>query len=68
MPKPQTDLLNGLTDDEAASVLALGAPVTLPAGAVLFRLGEAAESMYLVRSGRIHLTLPIAIRGATRTS
>jgi len=23
MPKPQTDLLNGLTDDEAASILAL---------------------------------------------
>jgi CRP-like cAMP-binding protein len=64
MPKPQTDLLKGLTDDEAASILALGAPVTLPAGAVLFRLGETAESMYLVRSGRIHLTLPITIRGS----
>jgi len=63
MPKPQTDLLKGLTDEEAARVLALGTPITLPAGESLFRLGETAERMYLLRSGRIHLTLPIPIRG-----
>lgn len=64
MPKPQTDLLQGLTDDEAVGVLALGVPQSLPAGGVLFRLGEPAERLYLVRSGRIHLTLPVAIRGS----
>jgi len=64
MAKPQTDLLKGLTEEEAAQVQALGVPQTLPAGEVLFRLGEPAERLYLVRSGRIHLTLPIAIRGS----
>lgn len=63
MPRPQTDLLKGLTDDEAAGVMALGNTLVLAAGDVLFRLGEPAERMFLVRSGRIHLTLPVAIRG-----
>ncbi len=63
MPRPQTDLLKGLNDDQAAEVLALGTPMALAAGDVLFRLGEPAERMFLVGSGRIHLTLPVAIRG-----
>ena len=63
MPKPQTDLLKGLSDHEAARILALGAPLVLAAGDVLFRLGEPAERTYLLRSGRLHLTLPVAIRG-----
>lgn len=63
MPRPQTDLLKGLTDDEAARVMALGTPLVLAAGDVLFRLGEPAERMFLIRSGRIHLSLPVAIRG-----
>lgn len=63
MPKPQTDLLKGLTEDEAARVMGLGTTIPLAAGEVLFRLGEPAERMFLVRSGRIHLSLPVAIRG-----
>ena len=63
MPKPQTELLKGLTDAEAARITALGAPLTLAAGDVLFLLGKPAERVYLVRSGRLHLTLPVVIRG-----
>jgi CRP/FNR family cyclic AMP-dependent transcriptional regulator len=63
MPKPQTDLLVGLTEVEAAHIMSLGAPLTLAPGEVLFRLGEPADRVYLLRSGRVHLSLPIAIRG-----
>ena len=63
MPRPQTDLLGGLSDADAAGVMALGTPLALAAGETLFRLGESAERMFLIRAGRIHLSLPVAIRG-----
>ena len=63
MPRPQTDLLSGLSDADAAGVMALGTPLALSAGETLFRLGETAERMFLIRGGRIHLSLPVAIRG-----
>jgi len=63
MPRPQTDLLKGLSDEEASRVFGLGMPLPLPAGSDLFRLGEPAEQMYLIRTGRVHLTLPVTIRG-----
>ena len=63
MSRQQVGLLDGLDSHEAARVLALGTLRELPAGAALFRLGEPAENLYLLRSGRVHLTLPIQIRG-----
>ncbi len=63
MPTLRTDLLNGLSEPEAARVAALGLSVTTPAGHVLFNLGEPAEKVYLVMKGRISLTLPMQIRG-----
>jgi CRP/FNR family cyclic AMP-dependent transcriptional regulator len=64
MPTPQTDLLRGLSEDEAARLMAIGVPITVPTGGVLFRLGEAAERVYQVVHGRITLTLPMQIRGS----
>jgi CRP/FNR family cyclic AMP-dependent transcriptional regulator len=63
MPKPRPDLLEGLTEEAANRLLALGSPLTLAAGGVLFEVGEPAERVFLIRGGRIHLTLPIAIQG-----
>jgi len=63
MPSPQTELLKGLSPDEAAAVTALGVRFTVPAGQVLFSLGEAADRMYLVISGRVALTLPLNVGG-----
>jgi CRP-like cAMP-binding protein len=57
------DLLAGLSEEEAARVLALGRHSTLPAGAVLFNLGDAAESLFVVERGRVALTLPMKVRG-----
>ncbi len=65
MSKEHPDLLQGLGPEEARAVLALGVPRTLTAGAVLFRLGDAADRMYLVTRGRIALTLPMQVLGRT---
>jgi toluene monooxygenase system ferredoxin subunit len=57
------DLLAGLTDDEAARVMALASRRTLRAGAVLFNLGDPADSLFVVERGRLALTLPMKVRG-----
>jgi|SRR5687767_897303 len=59
----QRDLLAGLTDREAMEVLALGTPVTLAAGEILFPLGAAASSLYLIQVGLITLSMPMQIAG-----
>jgi CRP-like cAMP-binding protein len=56
------DLLQGLEQSEASSVLALGQRVVLTTGAELFHLGDEAESIYLVARGRLRLTLPMQVR------
>jgi CRP-like cAMP-binding protein len=59
----QAELLKDLTAEEAQQVLALGSRITVPSGAALFRLGEAAERLFLIERGRITLTLPMRIHG-----
>jgi len=63
MTPEQPDLLKGLTEEQAAGVLSLGQRASLAPGAVLFRLGDGAECVYLIRRGRIALTLPMQIGG-----
>jgi CRP/FNR family transcriptional regulator, cyclic AMP receptor protein len=62
----QTDLLNGLTEEESAAFMALALRVDLPAGKLLFQLGEPADRMFLVINGRVSLTLPMLIGGRER--
>lgn len=57
------ELLTGLLPEQAAPVRALGVPVPLSAGHVLFELGAAADTLYVVDRGRIVLTLPLRIAG-----
>ena len=56
-------LLNGLSPAEEDEVLALGAHVTLPSGGSLFRLGDAADRLFLIERGRIRLSFPMLLRG-----
>ena len=56
------DLLQGLTEPEAARVLALGNRIVLTSGEELFHLGDEAASIYVVARGRIRLTLPMQVR------
>jgi CRP/FNR family transcriptional regulator, cyclic AMP receptor protein len=59
----QTELLNGLSEEEAGQVLSLGDRMTMTGGAQLFHMGDAADHLYLVTRGRIKLTLPMQVRG-----
>jgi SulP family sulfate permease len=59
----QADLLKGLAQTDADAVLALGTPHDLAPGATLFRLGEAADAVYLIERGRIALSLPMRLGG-----
>jgi CRP-like cAMP-binding protein len=43
--------------------MALGSRTTLPVGAVLFNLGDGADSLFVVDHGRLALTLPMKVRG-----
>jgi CRP/FNR family transcriptional regulator, cyclic AMP receptor protein len=57
------DLFKGLTPEEALQTLAFGSPMTVASGAELFRLGDPADRIYVIQRGRIHLTLPMEVRG-----
>ncbi len=57
-----TELTQGLSDDEAAALLALGTVVPLRRGEHLFRIGTVADAVYVVEQGRVSLTLPMRIR------
>jgi CRP/FNR family transcriptional regulator, cyclic AMP receptor protein len=57
------ELLKGLPDEEAARVVALGQPLRLAPSQVLFNLGAPADSIYVIRYGRIALTLPMQVGG-----
>ena len=60
------DLLNGLAEGEAERILALGSRTALSAGQVLFNLGDAADSLFVVESGRVALTLPLRLPDGQR--
>jgi CRP/FNR family cyclic AMP-dependent transcriptional regulator len=53
----------GLSDDDVAALLALGTSVVLGPGDVLFRIGDDAAQLYLVRQGVIELAMPIQVEG-----
>jgi CRP-like cAMP-binding protein len=63
MVRSVPDLLDGLAQADAQDVLALGVPVTLRGGDVLFRLGDEAASLYIVQRGCIALRLPMDVAG-----
>jgi CRP-like cAMP-binding protein len=63
MTAEHPDLLTGLPPEDVTAILALGAPIVLSAGDVLFELGGDAECLYVIRRGRIALTLPMQVGG-----
>jgi CRP-like cAMP-binding protein len=60
------DLVQGLPPGDANGVLALGAPMAVAGGAVLFRLGDDADALYVIDRGRIALRLPMEVGGTER--
>jgi CRP-like cAMP-binding protein len=66
MAHPEPHLLEGLSPEQSAEVMALGARTRLASGGVLFRLGAAADDVFIVERGRISLTLPMQVGGVQR--
>jgi CRP/FNR family transcriptional regulator, cyclic AMP receptor protein len=62
----ESDLLYGLAPSEAEAVLALGFERRLSSGDTLFELGAEADRLFLVRRGRLALTLPMQVYGQPR--
>jgi CRP-like cAMP-binding protein len=59
----ESDLLRGLAPDDSSQLLLLGATRTLSSGEVVFRMGDEARSLYLVKEGSVELTLPMRVGG-----
>ena len=59
----QAELLHGLSPRDADELLAIGTRMVLPRGTMLFELGSAADSVYIVTQSRLSLTLPMIVRG-----
>jgi toluene monooxygenase system ferredoxin subunit len=58
---PEWDLLLGLPPQSTSEVLALATRRQALPGEVLFRLGDKAEDLFLVQSGRVNLTFPVRV-------
>jgi len=61
-------LLSGLSDDELTEMVALATVRSFPAGEKIIRAGDPASSLFFLRSGVVHVTLPDGIRLATLTA
>ena len=60
---PDSELLRDLGPEASESVLSLAVPVNLRAGDVLFDLGADADRLFIIRLGRVSLTLPMKLDG-----
>jgi glutaminase len=61
-------LLSGLSDDELAEMAALATVLSFQPGEKIIRAGDPACSLFFLRSGVVHVTLPDGIRLATLTA
>ena len=60
------ELFGGLSEEQRRTVAALAGERRAAAGETLFRLGESAEALYVIRRGRVDLTFPLQVMGETR--
>src|SRR5262249_16156811 len=61
-------LLSGVSTDELDEITTLATIRTFQSGEKIIRAGEAATSLFFLRSGVVHVTLPDGIRLATLTA
>jgi glutaminase len=64
----EQSLLAGLTEAELAELSSISAVKTYRAGEKIISAGDAAASLFFLRSGAVHVTLPDGIRLATLTA
>lgn len=63
MATHSAELFKGLSPEETQRITDLGQRVRVGTGKDLFRLGEPADSIFIVERGRIALTLPMQVGG-----
>ncbi len=61
-----SEVFQGLSDEERARVLAIGRDRRVAEGEVLFRLGAEADELYVIREGSVDLTFPLLVMGETK--
>ena len=61
-------LLAGLTEEELTDLASLGAIRTYQTGEKIITAGDPATSLFFLRSGAVHVTLPDGVRLATLTA
>jgi glutaminase len=61
-------LLSGLTAEELADLASIGTVRHYTAGEKVVTAGDAASSLFFLRSGAVHITLPDGVRLATLTA
>lgn len=64
-PLEQHPFLRGLSPEQVNSIACSIREQSFPAGALLLREGEQADTLYLLRSGRVALELNVPGKGAT---
>jgi CRP/FNR family transcriptional regulator, cyclic AMP receptor protein len=62
----EAQLFAGLSEVDCRAVAALARRRTTPAGEVLFRMGDLADEVYVIRRGRVELTFPLTVMGETK--
>lgn len=62
----QTELFRGLSEAQVTRLLTIARPRSLRPGEYLFLLGDHADTLFVVRRGRIDLCFPFSFRGAMR--
>ncbi len=65
-PVATSTLFAGLTPEERALFVPLATPRGVPRGEYLFRLGDRAGALFVVRSGIVDLTMPLVMRSGDR--
>jgi CRP-like cAMP-binding protein len=61
-----SELFEGLSEDQRRRAGGLARERRAAAGEVLFRLGEQADVFYVVRKGQVDLTFPLQVMGKTK--
>jgi glutaminase len=59
-------LFRGLPAADCRPFVPIACEQRLSKGDELFRLGQAAESLFIIRTGVVHLTMPLWIKGSER--
>lgn len=65
-PFRTAEILQGLDESQLAQLAAIARTQSYRAGECLFLIGDAADRLFIVMSGRIELTFPLTLRGAPR--